>query len=58
MQQSAANQSSLNENGISIKVKGNGIPWYIISQDNKVLRFFRIMMSLMAVPSVILNLFL
>ncbi len=33
-------------------------PWYIIEKDNKFLNFFKVLTGLMAVPSVILNMFL
>lgn len=39
--------------------KANGKPWYIInSEENTVLNLFRIAMGIVAVPSVICNLFL
>jgi len=47
-----------NEINIQSKAKGFNKPWYIISQENKVLNFFKIATGFFAVPSVIFNLFL
>lgn len=57
----APSQSNVvNNDGVNMKsnTKGSGKPWYIISQDNKLLNIFRITMGILAVPSVIFNLFL
>lgn len=47
-----------NVTGTSGQKKGSGMPWYILSQDNSILRVFHILMNVMAVPSIIINLFL
>ena len=50
---------NLQEGSTNKNVKGTGKPWYIISADhNKYLNLFKIFMGLIAVPSVLFNLFL
>lgn len=46
------------ELSVTTKPKGSGVPWYILSQDNSILRVFHILMGVLSVPSVVLNLFL
>lgn len=51
--------STVNTPEVTKVTKGTGKPWYIIEkQDNDVLNLFRIGIGVLAVPSVILNLFL
>lgn len=53
-------QAACNAAPLKLEVKPNISlrPWYIIEKDNKFLNFFKVLTGLMAVPSVILNMFL
>jgi len=61
LNQSKELDASIKQNqelSVTTKPKGSGVPWYILSQDNSILRVFHILMGVLSVPSVILNLFL